>query len=61
MDQKIVTASGIEIPQSDVRAIQKQSARETLRNVFAGVGIVATGLFIRAQLEKRNIKTPDII
>ena len=42
MEMKIITTNGTEITESDVREIEKRSAKNTIRNVFAGIGIVFT-------------------
>lgn len=41
MNEKVITKSGVEITQDDVRDIQKKAARETVRNVLAIVGVGA--------------------
>lgn len=61
MEQKTITASGIELPMSDVKDIQKRTAKETLRNAFAVIGVVSVGLFVKGYLDNKGSSvTPPV-
>ena len=56
-DQTRTTPSGTTITEADYQNIKKEATKETLRNVFAMVGIVATVAFVRNRF---NIKAVPV-
>ena len=61
MDKKYTTASGIEIPVSDAVEIAKKSRKETLKNVFAVIGVGSTLVFLKKLADGKTIKIPNVI
>lgn len=56
-DQTRTLPSGASVTEADINALKKEATKDTLRNVFALVGVVATVGFIRNRF---NIKAVPV-
>lgn len=48
------TPSGVAIPEEEYQSIRKDAIKDTLRNVFAGIGVLAAAVFIRGYFDSRT-------
>lgn len=56
-----ITPSGVTIPESDVKAIEKETRKDTLKTVFAVIGVGAAFVFVRGWLatQRDNSSSDD--